>query len=218
MMPENRKILGLGLRLLAVAAIVYVIYIVFGSLFPKDTWPPKDEKEEEKLIAGYKDKLAMPDNPFNTRKPEDVPVYLSRIIDHEIKKGNLKSARDYIAQAIAQKVDGQVDSLAISEEAKALLAKMRSALKKRDELNGLVALYDKRPGADAAPEVKEKFDREFKELADQFCRTPFDAAACPEQAEEIARTYKAKLEPAGKDPRLKDVIADIDRNCLPPGK
>jgi hypothetical protein len=215
---EQRKILGLALRLLAVAAIVYVVYVAFGALFPKDTWPPRDEKDEEKIIAGYKDKLSMPDNPFNSRKPEDVPVYLSRIIDHDIKKGNLKSARDYVAQAIGQKVDGQVESLASSAETKGLIGKIRSALQKRDELNGLVALYDKGPRADAPQDAKEKFDREFKDLADQFCRTPFDAAACPEQAEEIARTYKAKLQPAGKDPRLKDVSADIEKNCLPVGK
>jgi len=215
---EKHKILGLGLRLLGVAAIIYVIYVAFGSLFPKDTWPPKDEQEEEKIIAGYKNTLAIPDNPFSPRKPEDIPTYLSRIIDHDIKKANLKSARDYILQAIDRKVDGQVEASPISDEAKALIAKVRNALKKRDELNGLVAAYEKRPVADAAADVKEKFDREFRGLADQFCRTPFDATACPEQAEEIARTYKAKLEAAAKDPRLKEVIAEIEKNCLPPKK
>ena len=215
---EQRKLLGLGLRLLGVAVIGYVVYAVFGSLFPTDSWPPKNEQEEEKLIAGYKEKLALPDNPFSTRKPEDIPVYLSRIIDHDARKGDVKSARDYIGQAIGQKVDGQVETLVRSEEARALIDKVRNALKKQEELNGIVAQYEKRPGAEAAPDVREKFDREFRARVEQFCRIPFDAAVCPEQAEEIARTFKAKLEPAGKDPRLKDVIADIEKNCLPPRK
>jgi hypothetical protein len=215
---QQRKILGLGLRLLGVAAIIYVIYLAFGSLFPKDPWPPRDEQDEEKIIAGYKNTLAIPDNPFSPRKPEDIPKYLSRIIDHEVKKANLKSAREYILNAIDRKVDGQVESLATSEESKTLIATVRSGLKKRDELNGLVAQYEKRPKDDAPADVRAKFDQEFRGLADQFCRTPFDAAACPEQADEIAGTYKAKLEPAAKDPRLKDVIADIEKNCLPPKK
>ena len=99
---ERRKLMGLGLRLLGVAVIGYVVFSVFSSLFPKDTWPPKDEQDEEKIIGGYKERLAIPDNPLSTRKPEDTPVFLSRIIDHDVKKGNLKSAHD-IGQASTRK-------------------------------------------------------------------------------------------------------------------
>jgi hypothetical protein len=209
---EHRKFLWLTVRMLAAAGVIWVVYAVFSSLFPKaPSWPPEDEKEEEKAIAAYKEQLAIPDNPFSSRKPEDIPVYLSRIIDYDVKKGNLKEARGYIAQAINQKLDGQVESLATAEAAKELIAKVRSATKKQDDLNAIVARYEKRPGADAAKEDRDKFDREFKDLADQFCRTPCDAKSCPEQADEIVKTYKARLEPHRQDPLLKEIAADIEK-------
>lgn len=208
---DNRKLFWLFL--LPAAGVIFVVYFVFSPLSPKDTWPPKNEEEEAKLIAGYKDKLATPDNPFSSKKPEDIPIYLSRIIDHDVKKGNLKSARDYITQAIGQKLDGQVESLAGNADAKALIAKVRSGVKKRDDLNAVVAKY-----ADAPKDTQAKFDRELAELSNQFCKTPFDPVACPELADEIVKTYKTRLEPARQDARLKDVIAEVEKNCMPPKK
>src|SRR5262245_43414405 len=134
---DNRKLFWL--LLLPAAGILFVVYFVFSPLSQqKDTWPPKDEEEEAKLIVGYKAKPSTPQNPYSAQKHEDIPVYLSHIIDHDVKKGNLKSARDDITQAIGQKLDGQVESLAGNAEAKALIAKVRNGVKKRDGLNAFV--------------------------------------------------------------------------------
>ena len=120
---ERRKLMGLGLRLLGVAVIGYVVFSVLRlGFFPKDTWPPKDEQDEEKIIGGCKERLAIPDNPLSTRKPEDTPVFLSRIINHDVKKGNLKSAHDCIGQASTRKWTAESETLTKSDDAKRLIA------------------------------------------------------------------------------------------------
>ena len=154
-------------------------------------------------------------SPLSPRTPEDTALYLGRIIDHEVKKGELKSGRRYITWAITEKVDGQVESIANRAESKAWIAQVRSAVEKRDGLARVVAHYERRPGEAAGQEVRDKFDRELQGLSAQFCGTAFDPAACPELAAEIATTYKAKLEAAKRDPRLREVMEEVERNCLP---
>src|SRR5689334_17651200 len=78
-------------KFLAALAIASVIYLVAGSLFSRDSWPPKDEREEEQIIASYKQKLRMGDSPLSPKTAEDTARYLGRIIDHEVKTGELKS-------------------------------------------------------------------------------------------------------------------------------
>jgi len=204
-----------GIKFLAAAGVAYVAYLGFGPLFHQDSWPPKNEREAEELIARYKQKLRMGDSPLSPRTPEDTARYLGRIIDHEVKKGELTSGRDYITQAINQKMDNQVESLTTWPESNGLIAKMRNAVKKHDDLIRVGGHYKRRPGEATGKEAKDKFDRELQTLAAQFCETPFDLSVCPELAEEIGKTYKAKLEAAKQDPRLKNVVDELERNCLP---
>jgi len=92
---------------------------------------------------------------------------------------------------------------------------MRNGVKKRDDLARLAAHYERQPGETAGKEAKDRFDRELEELAVRFRETPFDPSGCPELASEIEKTYKAKLEAGKQDPRLKLVVEEVERNCLP---
>jgi hypothetical protein len=204
-----------GVKLLAAAGVVYVLYLGIITLFPSDSWPPRDEREEEAAIARYKQKLLQGDSPLSPRTPEDTAVYLGRIIDHEVKTGALPSARGYITQAVREQLDGRVESLASRPEAKALIARVREAVAKREGLGRVVACYERRPGETATPETSARFEAELRGLAEPFRAAPFDPAACPEVAEEIAATYRDKLVPARHDRRLHDVIAEVEKNCLP---
>jgi hypothetical protein len=204
-----------GGGLLLVAGVVYVVQQELAPLSSRDSWPPKDEREEGECIAKYKQKLRTPDNPLSPRSPEDTAVFLSRIIDHEVKRGELPSGRDYATQAIQQKMDVRVESLAVRPESRVLIARVRDGVKKRDSLTQLLALYERRPGAATSQEAKAKFDHELEGLSAQLCGIPFDAEACPELAEEIGKLYQARLGPAKQDPRLKQVVQEIETRCLP---
>lgn len=201
---DRRKVelyLGLGVRLLALGVVVYLVVAVVRSLFSKDSWPPKDEQEAAKLVAEYKQKLRVGDSPLSPRAPEDTAVYLSRIIDHDVKAGDLKSAREYAAQAVTQRLDERVEGLLRTPPAKDLLGRVRNGVKKRDALTKVIA-RSRQPGGD---------DRELQDLVAQFCAVPFDAAACPELAGEI----QSGLGPAAQDSRLKAVAEEVERNCRP---
>jgi hypothetical protein len=209
MVQENTQLAVVsGIKLLAAVFVGYVAYQWVGSLFTQDTWPPKDEREEQEVIARYKEKLRMGDSPLSPRKPEDTARYLGRIIDYEVQKGDRKVGREYIIQAISQKMDERVESLTSRPESKDLMVKMRNALKKRDDLTRLIALYERRPGNTATREEKDRFDQELKELSAQYCGTALDPSACPELAEEIATMSRAKLGPAKQDPRLTEVLEE----------
>jgi hypothetical protein len=209
--PDTQLVVVAGSKLLAAVLVAYIAYLMVTSLFTQDSWPPKDEREEREMIAGYKQKLRMGDSPLSPRTPEDTARYLSRIIDYEVEKGERKVCREYIAQAITQKMDDRVESLASRSASKHLIAKMRDALKKRNDLARLSAHYERRPGGTVSKEQKDKFDQELKELSAQYCGTAFDRSACPEVAEEMDKLYRAKLEPAKQDPRLKDVVREMLR-------
>jgi hypothetical protein len=204
-----------GAGLLAIAGVVYVVHQGLSSLSaPRDSWPPKNERDEGEQVALYKQKLRTPDNPFSPRSPEDTAVFLSRVIDHEVKKGELPSGREYATQAIQHQLDGRVESLAARPESRALIARVRDGTKKRDALTRLLALYERRPREAAGKEAVRKFDQELEGLSAQFCGIPFDAAACPELAEEIGKLYQGRLGAAKQDARLKQVVQDIETNCL----
>jgi len=111
-------------------------------------------------------------------------------------------------------MDSRVELLAARPESKVLIAKVRDAVKKRDGLTRLLALYERRPGETASKEVKEKFEHELQGLSALLCGIPFDANACPELAEEIGKLYQARLGAAKQDTRLKKVVQEIETRCL----
>lgn len=199
----------------AAVCVVYVLYSYMFSLFTEDAWPPKNETQEAAIIAQYKKKLAIGDNPLAPRKPEEIPVFYQRIIDFDVKKGDLKSARDYTAKAIAQRIDQQIESLTRSPGTRTLITVVRNGTQKRDALEKLIAKYEQRPANTANAETKEQFEMDWKDAVQHFTTIPFDAANCPEIAEEIARLYQAKVVAAKEDPRMKTVLVDIAQSCLP---
>jgi hypothetical protein len=206
----------IGFKVLAVAVVGYIVYSIFAGIFsPSDPWPPRDDADEDKIVATYKQRLLISDSPLSSRKPEDVPVWLARIIDCDVKRGNLNSAREYSLQALRQKQDEQVEKLAKNQDAKQLVGKLRDALKKQEALNELVGKYGQRPPENAPKVDKVRFDGELEARARLFCEIPFDRTACPEHAEEIEKVYRDKLEPAKKDPRLTKAIEEIEKNCRP---
>ena len=207
---DTQLVVVTGIKLFAAVAIAYVAYTWINSLFTQDSWPPNDDREEKAMIAGYKQKLRVADNPLSPRTPEDTARYLSRIIDYEVQKGEPKVGREYITQAISQKMDERVEALASCPESRELIAKMRNAVRKREDLTRLIALYERRPGrCGRAGRQKDKFDLDLKAASAQYCGIAFDPSACPEMAEEIRKMVKAKLESVKQDPRLKDVVAEI---------
>jgi hypothetical protein len=212
--PNAQRFLLLGIKLLAVAGVAYAVYLTIGSLFTGDSWPPKDDGEEEAIIAKYKQKLRMGDSPLSPRTPEDTARYLGRIIDHEVKKGELKSGREYIRQAIRHELDERVEDLAARPGSKTLIAKVRNGVRKREGLLRVIAHYERRPGETAEKASKDQFDQELKELCGRFSTTPFEPAVCPELAEEILNLYRDKLAAAKRDPRLGKVVQEVEARCL----
>jgi hypothetical protein len=210
--------LMIGVKLLLVLGVGYAVYAILTGIFlPSDSWPPSSDQDEDKIVANYKKKLQIGDSPLSSLNPEDVPVFTARIIDCDVKRGNLQSAREYGMRALNQKQDEKVQSLVKNEDAKQLIDKLRNAIKKRDDLNEVVGKYTQRPALSSGSKAdRAKFDSELQARVLLFCQTPFDRAACPEHAAEIEKIYRAQLEPAKKDPRLARAVEEIEKNCLPP--
>src|SRR4051794_38736863 len=118
---DTQLVVVAGIKVIAAVGIAYVVFLWVSSLFTQDSWPPRDDREEKAMIAGYKQKLRVGDNPLSPRTPEDTARYLSRIIDYEVKKGDRKVGREYITQAISQKMDDRVEALASHAESKTLI-------------------------------------------------------------------------------------------------
>jgi hypothetical protein len=208
--------LMIGVKLLLVLGVGYAVYAILTGIFlPSDSWPPRSDEDEDRIVANYKKKLQIGDSPLSSLDPNDVPVFLARIVDCDVKRGNLQSAREHGLRALNQKQDEKVQSLARNDEAKQLIDKLRNAIKKRDDLNEVAGKYAQRPPDSTSKADKAKFDSELQARVLIFCQTPFDRAACPEHAEEIGKIYHAQLEPAKKDPRLARAVEEIEKNCLP---
>lgn len=206
---EHRLLFGVKLVMVAVFGIG--LYAFYKSFLPSDN----DNSAGCSSVAAYKEKLKVADSPLSPRPPELVTQWLSRIIDCDLEAGDKKSARTYVRQAIDRNLDGAVLEKVTSEQSKVLITATKNADRKKEALTKLVAQYEKRSG-DSAPEaIKHKFDNDFQATAREFCGIPFDPAACPEHAEEIATLYKGRVLPAKKDVRLKTVAEEIEQRCLP---
>lgn len=197
--------LFMGIMVLGVVGAAYYFWSIFN--------PASDfSAEDAEAIARYKVWIKNNDLPIGGGKikPEELPLVYRKVIEHDIKTGDVKSARGYIRETIQKKHDAQVASLAQLPEAKELIERMQNGQRKVEALRVFVAAVQKQPGQ---PEPKQP---ELGRLAEEFCRVPFDASSCPEYAEEIAGIYKASSAPLkDKDEAVTKVIGDIEQHCLP---
>ena len=200
--------LFMGIMVLGVACAAYYVWGIFN--------PTSDfSAEDAPAIAKYKEWIKKNDMPLvgGKIKPEELPLVYRKVIEYDIKAGDLKSARKFISEAIQKKLDAQVGAIAQLPEAKDLIGQMQNAHRKVEALKGFVAAAQKR----STEKGKEKPDSELTRLAEEFCQVPFDPSACPEHAEEIKHIYKASLLPIKeKDEAVKKVIGEIEKNCLSP--
>jgi hypothetical protein len=191
----------MGVMVLVVGGAAWYVWSIFNPVSDFDA-------EDDAAIARYKEWLITNDGPFGGKiKPEDLPLVYRKVIEHDVKAGDLKTARATIGETIQKKLDEQVLALTQLPQARELIGQVRDAQRKVAALNEFVAALRKepRPG-----------DAELARLADAFCQVPFDAAACPEQAAEIARIYKESLVPLKDSPdAVKKVATDIQQRCLP---
>jgi hypothetical protein len=206
-----------AVKMAAVVAVGYCAWLGITSFLPKEEpWPPRDAADETRIIAHYKQRLRIGNTPVSILSPATAAVYFGRVIDHAVRTGDRKSARGYAGQAIVAQVAPDAEKHLTTPEAQALFDKVVAGRLKRNDLNRVAASYDARPPATALPAAQAEFDREFRARVDDFLRTPFSPADCPELAQEMAAIYRARLEPRKADPRLKAVTAEIELCCLPP--
>ncbi len=139
-------------------------------------------------------------------KLDELPAAYARVIDHDVQSGDLKSARQFIAEAMQRKLDTPVLALCQRPEAKELVATVQNAHRKVEVLKQFLAALQRGDGT-----------ADLNRQADEFCRIPFDASACPEQAEEIAGLYQGQLlSQKDKDGvEIKKVIGAVEGKCLP---
>lgn len=208
--------LMIGVKLLGVLVVGYFIWWGITSFQTKDEhWPPRDAADESRIIDKHKQRLMIGDTPVSPLTPEDAARFLGRIVDHAVKTGDLKTARDYAGQAIDRKLDAAAEKHMGKSEARELLAHVLAGRVKRDDLQRVAEAYSKRPPATAAKETRDKFDRDLDEHVREFTRTPFSPNDCPELAAEIAGIYQSRLAPHKSDPRLKAVTDEVEQKCKP---
>lgn len=203
--------LMIGVKLAGVLVVGYAVW--WGlTLFQgkEERWPPSDPADEDRIIAQYKHRLLIGDTPVSSLKPETAAIYLGRIIDHAVKKGDLKTAREYAGSAIDRKADATATMQMTQQEAKSLLAHMLAGRVKRDDLQRIADIYTKRPPDSAAKEVRDAFNRDLGEAVRDFLGTRFSPDDCPELAAEIVGIFKSRLEPHKADPRLKAVAEEVE--------
>jgi hypothetical protein len=201
LLDQLSPLLFIGIILLLAAGGLYYVWSIFTPS------PPDLSAEDAQAIAKYKAWLRDNDLPFvgGKLKPEQLPVVYRKVIEHDIKAGDLKSGRSFIGQAIQKQLDGKVLELAQLPEAKKLIGHMQDAHRKVEALKQIVAAVQKGQG-----------EADLGKLAEDFCEIPFNQSACPEQAEEIARIYKTSLLPLKeKNEAVKKVVAGIEQSCLP---
>jgi hypothetical protein len=218
-MDRHQRELGLmlGVKAIGILIVGYLAWWGITSFQGKeDSWPPGDAADEDRIIARYKQRLQIGDTPVSSLTPEQAATFLGRIIDHAVKKGDLKTAREYAGQAVDRKMDAAVEKHIGQSAARDLLAQTLSGRVKRDDLQRVADTYAKRPPDSAAKDVRDKFNREFDDQVREFMRTPFRASDCPELAAEIIGIYQSKLAPHKADPRLKAVTVEVEQNCTPP--
>lgn len=191
--------LFIGFMLALVAGAAWYAWSLFTPQ-PADT-----AAADPAAIARYKQWIADQDLPFvgSKIKQADLPAVYRKVIDYDVAAGDLKSARGFIALAIQKQLAAAVLAQPGTEAAAALIHQVQHAQRKVEVLKQILGGLPKEPA-------------KLPALADEFCAIPFQAAACPEQAQEIAVLYRTQLQPL-KDPdaAVQRVVAEIEKNCLP---
>src|SRR5262245_48390479 len=118
--------LFIGITLLLLGFVAYFAWSVFNPPTPE---VPADSAE---AIAKYKEWVRNQDLPFvgGKIKPAELPAAYSKVIEHDVKAGDLKSARSFIALALQKNLDTPVMELTRLPEARELIEQMQNARKK----------------------------------------------------------------------------------------
>jgi hypothetical protein len=201
-LDQFSPLLLIGIMVLLAASAAWYAWSLF-------TPSPTDiSANDAEAIARYKEWLKNNDLPFvgGKIKPADLPGVYRKVIEHDIKTGDLKSARSFIAQTIQKKLDATVLEGTTLPEAKELIRQMQIAQRKLELLKQIVTA------------VQQK-ELKLPKLADEFCQIPFNAATCPEQAEEMSILYRANLRPLkDRDQAVQKVVGEIEKWQLPSNK
>lgn len=198
-LDQFSPLLLIGLIVLLVAGAAWYAWSLFAPA------PPDISADDAEAIAKYKEWIKNNELPFVGGKiqPTDLPSVYRKVIEHDIRTGDLKSARSFISRAIQKKLDGQVLERTQLPEAKELIGQMQNAQRKVELLKQIVAAVQKKE-----PDLTKR--------AVEFCQVPFNASACPEQAEEISQLYRANLMPLkDKDEAVLKAAGEIEKSCLP---
>ena len=149
--------------------VVSVVYYWLSVLSPSGA---DFTAEDPASIAKYKEWIRYNDAPLagGKIKPDELPGVYRKVIEFDIKTGNLKSARDLINETIQRRLDAQVLTLAQLPETKELFGQLQNARQKVAVLKELVALVNKKTD-------KSGGDAELARLADKFGKILFDPSA-----------------------------------------
>jgi hypothetical protein len=208
-MPKNlfdqfSPFLFMGVMVLLIAAAAHYVWSIFN--------PSTDfSAEDPQAIARYKEWIANNDLPFagGKIKPEDLPLVYRKVIEYDVRTGDLKAARGSIAEVIHRKLDTQVLELAQLPEAKELINHVQNGARKVEALKQIVATLDKGQGKQ---DSAEKVEAELARLCGEFTKMPFNPTACPEQAAEMAQICKSSLLPSrDKSAAVKQISTEIER-------
>jgi hypothetical protein len=213
---DKELLLMIGLKSLLVLGAGILIYMGLTSFMQKsDSWPPRDAEDEAKIIADYKHRLLIGDTPLTELKPETAALYIARIIDHAVKESDFRTAREYSAQAIDRKMQAEVEKAMAESGSRDLLKRTTDGRGKRDALKRIVDLYEHRPDPNAMKgEAGAKWTAQWDEALNDFRKTPFDPEKSPELAAEMEQLYLGKIKGWQSDPRIRPVIAEIEKSGL----
>jgi hypothetical protein len=199
-----------GLLILAIAGLVWYVWQPFTN-------PPADiSAEDPKAIAQYKQWIRDHDLPFvgGKIKTAELPQAFRKVIDYDVKTGDLKSAREFIRLATERKLDDQVLDLCQLPQAKELIQKTQEARRKVQALLKVAERVEKTGAGKGDKEAK--LDKQLELLVEVFCAIPIDPVACPELAAEAVAIYRSRLAPLRQQVEILELVGkEIDERCVP---
>jgi len=166
--------------------------------------------EDPQAIARYRDWLRDNDVPLLGGKiaQADLPGVYCKVIEHDVRAGDLAAARALIRTTLQKQLADQVLTLLQLPAARELFTQQQQAQRKVAALQEIVAVLPTK--------TSPQREADLKRLAQAFCALPFDATACPEQAQELSSIYRGSILPwKAKEEGLQPALAEIEARCLP---